>query len=50
MKVDECVERLKGDLTAQSRDGAEQTTSQTVDRLVVCAGDLWWCSVVLGLK
>ena len=35
MKVDECVERLKGDLAAQRRDGAEQTTSQTVDRLVV---------------
>lgn len=35
VKVDECVERLKGDLTAQSRDGAEQTTSETVDRLVV---------------
>ena len=32
VKVDESVERLKGLLTAQNREGVKQTTSQTVDR------------------
>ena len=31
-RMDESVEKLKGQLAAQSRGGTEQNTSQTVDR------------------